>query len=31
VIPDALDQIMKYKENEDKFELKMEDIPNQHE
>jgi cyanophycin synthetase len=30
VIPDALDQIMKYKENEDKFELKMEDIPNQH-
>ena len=30
VIPDALDQIMRYKEQEDKFELKMEDIPNQH-
>ena len=30
VIPDALDQIMKYKENEDKFTLDMADIPNQH-
>jgi len=31
VIPDALDQIMKYKEQEDKFELNLGDIPNQHE
>lgn len=31
VVPDALDQVMKYKEEEDKFELKTEDIPNQHE
>ena len=31
VVPDALDQVMKYKEEEDKFELKAEDIPNQHE
>jgi cyanophycin synthetase len=30
VIPDALDQIMKYKEEEDKFEMHPEDIPNQH-
>ena len=29
VIPDALDQIMKYKEKEDKFEMTPEDIPNQ--
>jgi cyanophycin synthetase len=29
VIPDALDQIMKYKENEDKFEMHPDDIPNQ--
>jgi cyanophycin synthetase len=31
VVPDALDQIMKYKEKEDKFELNLGDIPNQHE
>jgi cyanophycin synthetase len=31
VVPDALEQVMKYKEEEDKFELKSEDIPNQHE
>jgi cyanophycin synthetase len=30
VVPDALDQIMKYKEEEDKFEIHAEDIPNQH-
>jgi hypothetical protein len=30
VVPDALDQIMKYKEEEDKFEIQLEDIPNQH-
>ena len=30
VVPDALDQIMKYKEKEDKFELNLGDIPNQH-
>lgn len=30
VVPDALDQIMKYKEEEDKFEISIEDIPNQH-
>jgi cyanophycin synthetase len=30
VIPDALEQIMKYKEEEDQFEILMEDIPNQH-
>jgi len=29
VIPDALEQVMKYKEQEDKFELRAEDIPNQ--
>ncbi len=29
VIPDALDQIMKYKENEDDFSITKEDIPNQ--
>lgn len=28
VIPDALDQIMKYKEEEDHFEIRKEDIPN---
>lgn len=31
VVPDALDQVMRYKEEEDKFELRTEDIPNQHE
>ncbi len=31
VVPDALDQVMKYKEIEDKFELKSDDIPNLHE
>lgn len=30
VVPDALEQIMKYKEDEDKFEIQLEDIPNQH-
>ena len=30
VVPDALDQIMKYKEEDDKFEMHVEDIPNQH-
>jgi cyanophycin synthetase len=30
VIPDALEQIMKYKENEDKFVISKSDIPNQH-
>jgi cyanophycin synthetase len=30
VVPDALDQIMKYKEEEDKFEIHADDIPNQH-
>nr|HMT28511.1 cyanophycin synthetase [Bacteroidia bacterium] len=30
VVPDALDQIMRYKEEEDKFEIHAEDIPNQH-
>lgn len=30
VIPDALDQIMKFKEEDDKFEMHLEDIPNQH-
>ncbi|HEX5001611.1 MAG TPA: cyanophycin synthetase, partial [Bacteroidia bacterium] len=30
VVPDALDQIMKYKEEEDTFEISQEDIPNQH-
>lgn len=30
VIPDALEQIMKYKETEDKFVLSKSDIPNQH-
>lgn len=30
VVPDALEQIMKYKEEEDKFEIHAEDIPNQH-
>ncbi|MFN8153110.1 MAG: cyanophycin synthetase [Bacteroidia bacterium] len=29
VVPDALDQVMKYKEEEDRFEIKAEDIPNQ--
>jgi cyanophycin synthetase len=29
VIPDALEQIMRYKEEEDKFEIHMDDIPNQ--
>jgi cyanophycin synthetase len=28
VVPDALDQIMKYKEEEDNFEIQKEDIPN---
>ncbi|MBP6511529.1 MAG: cyanophycin synthetase [Bacteroidia bacterium] len=31
VVPDALDQVMKYKDTEDKFELSVDDIPNQHE
>jgi cyanophycin synthetase len=31
VVPDALDQVMKYKDAEDNFELSVEDIPNQHE
>lgn len=31
VVPDALDQVMKYKEEEDLFEIRAEDIPNQHE
>lgn len=31
VVPDALDQVMKYKDVEDKFELSIDDIPNQHE
>ena len=31
VVPDALDQIMRYKEDEDKFEITADDIPNQHE
>lgn len=31
VVPDALDQVMKYKEEEDRFEIRAEDIPNQHE
>jgi cyanophycin synthetase len=30
VVPDALEQIMKYKEEEDNFVLQAEDIPNQH-
>ncbi|MDQ3049699.1 MAG: cyanophycin synthetase [Bacteroidota bacterium] len=30
VVPDALEQIMRYKEEEDKFEIHAEDIPNQH-
>jgi cyanophycin synthetase len=30
VVPDALDQIMKYKEAEDTFEISEADIPNQH-
>ncbi|MEN9896346.1 MAG: hypothetical protein RIR97_2198, partial [Pseudomonadota bacterium] len=30
VVPDALDQIMKYKEAEDIFEISEADIPNQH-
>jgi hypothetical protein len=28
VVPDALDQIMRYKEEEDKFQLDPSDIPN---
>lgn len=28
VVPDALAQIMKYKEEEDKFEITAQDIPN---
>jgi len=31
VVPDALDQIMKYKDAEDTFKLSTDDIPNQHE
>ena len=31
VVPDALDQVMKYKDVEDKFEFSVDDIPNQHE
>jgi cyanophycin synthetase len=31
VVPDALEQVMRYKEEEDKFTLNSEDIPNQHE
>lgn len=31
VVPDALDQVMKYKDLEDNFELSVDDIPNQHE
>ncbi len=31
VVPDALEQVMKYKDVEDKFELSVDDIPNQHE
>lgn len=31
VVPDALDQVMKFKDVEDKFELSVDDIPNQHE
>ncbi len=31
VVPDALEQVMKYKDVEDKFELSIDDIPNQHE
>lgn len=30
VVPDALDQVMRYKDEEDTFELKTEDIPNKH-
>ena len=30
VVPDALDQIMKYKEREDKFEITVEDIQDLH-
>ena len=30
VVPDALDQIMQLKEKDDKFEMHLEDIPNQH-
>ncbi|HNT80638.1 MAG TPA: cyanophycin synthetase [Bacteroidia bacterium] len=30
VVPDALEQVMRYKEEDDHFELKPEDIPNQH-
>ncbi len=30
VIPDALEQVMKYKEKEDNFAISKEDIPNQH-
>jgi cyanophycin synthetase len=30
VVPDALDQIMRHKEADDKFEMHIEDIPNQH-
>ncbi|HKR04768.1 MAG TPA: cyanophycin synthetase [Bacteroidia bacterium] len=30
VVPDALDQVMKYKEKEDEFEISHEDIPNLH-
>jgi cyanophycin synthetase len=30
VVPDALDQVMKYKEKEDEFEILKEDIPNLH-
>lgn len=31
VVPDALEQVMKYKEEEDRFEISAEDIPNQQE
>ena len=30
VVPDALDQVMKYKEKEDEFEISHADIPNMH-
>ena len=31
VVPDALGQVMRYKDEEDNFTLSSEDIPNQHE
>jgi cyanophycin synthetase len=30
VVPDALDQVMRLKEEDDKFEMRVDEIPNQH-